>query len=550
MQDRLRHSQRAAAARAGFSERTARRIEADPRLPSQRKPERGRTVPDPLEAVWEPVLLPILERDPAVQAVTLLRHLQMADPAAFPDDRIRRTLERRVRGWRALHGAARDVVFRQTPQPGRMALSDFTDATRLGVTIAGAPFPHRLFHFVMAYSGWEHAAVVLRGESFTALAENLQNALWTLGGVPREHRTDTLSAAYRNLDAEAARDVTTRYESFCGHYGMAASRCNPGEAHENGAVEAQNRHLKTALDQALILRGSRDFDDVAEWRRFIDQLVARRNRRREDAVRIEMAALRPLPARRTTDFTETVVRVTRTGGFLVHSVFYSAPSRLIGQRLRVHVHDDRIEALLGATSVVVHPRRRGRDDGVRVHQVDYRHVIGALRRKPQALAGSVFRDGLFPRSEYAVAWIALSEALAQRDACRAMVALLALAHDEACEAELAERETRRIRRHLLASRLPAGKTLATIDFKALSGVPRARVEALAAGDWIDTGANLVAIGNSGAGKTHVLCACGHALVEAGRRVFYTRTTDLVQKLQAARRDLALEAALAKLDRFD
>ena len=138
--------------------------------------------------------------------------------------------------------------------------------------------------------------MVIGGESYPALAENLQNALWTLGGVPHEHRTDSLSAAYRNLDAEAAKDVTKRYDDFCAHYGMLASRCNPGEPHENGSVEFHNRHLKTALDQALILRGSRDFADLADWRRFVDQLVARRNRRRESAVRIEAAALRPLPA--------------------------------------------------------------------------------------------------------------------------------------------------------------------------------------------------------------------------------------------------------------
>ena len=437
MTDRLHHTQRIAVARAGFSERTARRLEADPRLPSQRKATRGRTVPDPLEAVWEPVLLPILERDPAVQAVTLLRHLQLSDPDAFPDDRARRTLERRVRDWRALHGPERDVIFRQTPEPGRMALSDFTDAGELGVTVAGQPLAHRLYHFVLAYSGWEHVAVVLGGESFSALAESLQNALWTLGGVPHEHRTDSLSAAYRNLDAEAAADVTKRYEVFCAHYGMLASRNNPGEAHENGAVETQNNHLKVALDQALILRGSRDFAELADWRRFVDELVARRNRRRDAAVRIEMAALRSLPTRRTTDFTEVVARVTRTGGFLVHQVFYSAPSQLIGKRLRVHVYDDRIEAFLGATRVVTHPRRRGRDDGLRVHCVNYRHVIHALRRKPQALAGSVYRDGLFPRSEYAEAWAALSTALPRRDACRRMVDLLWLAHDEGCETELA-----------------------------------------------------------------------------------------------------------------
>ncbi len=437
MTDRLHHSQRAAAARAGFSERTARRLNADLRLPSERKPVRGRTVPDPLEAVWEPILVPILKRDPAVQAVTLLRHLQLTDPEAFPDDRIRRTLERRVRDWRALHGPERDVIFRQTPEPGRMALSDFTDASGLGVTIAGQPLAHRLYHLVLAYSGWEHAAVVLGGESFPALAENLQNALWTLGGVPHEHRTDSLSAAYRNLDADAAADITRRYNDFCAHYSMLASRNNPGEAHENGSVEAHNNHLKVALDQALILRGSRDFPDLASWRRFVDEVVARRNRRREAAVRSEMAALKPLPVRRTTDFTAVVARVTKTGGFLVHQVFYSAPSQLIGKRLRVHVYDDRIEAFLGATHVVTHPRRRGRDDGLRVHCVNYHHVIHALRRKPQALAGSVYRDGLFPRSEYAEAWAALSTALPRRAACRRMVDLLGLAHDEGCEAELA-----------------------------------------------------------------------------------------------------------------
>lgn len=437
MIDRHHYSQRAAAARAGFSERTARRIETNPCLPSQRKPGRGRTVPDPLEAVWETVLLPILKRDPAIQAVTLLRHLQLIDPDAFPDDRVRRTLERRVRDWRALHGPERDVIFRQTPEPGRMALSDFTDATELGVTVAGQPLAHRLFHFVLAYSGWEHAAVVLGGESFTALAENLQNALWTLGGVPHEHRTDSLSAAYRNLDADAAADVTARYEAFCAHYGMHASRNNAGVAHENGAVETHNNHLKIALDQGLILRGSRDFADLAEWRRFVDELVARRNRRREDALRTEMATLKPLPARRTTDFTEVVARVARTGGFMVQNVFYSAPSQLVGKRLRVHVYDDRIEAFLGATRVITHPRHRARRDGIRVHCVNYRHVIHALRRKPQALAGSVYRDGLFPRSEYAAAWTALSDALPRKDACRRMVDLLWLAHDEGCEAELA-----------------------------------------------------------------------------------------------------------------
>ena len=171
-----------------------------------------------------------------------------------------------------------------------------------------------------------------------------------------------------------------------------------------------------------------------------------------------MAALRPLPPRRTTDFAELVTRVTRTGGFLVHSVFYSAPARLIGHRLRVHVRDDRVEAWLGATRVVAHPRRRRTTGGGRrLHVVDYHHVIHALRRKPfrrrrtsgsTAFARLVYRDGLLPREEYARTWAYLSETLSQKEACRRMVALLALAHDEGCEAELA---------HLMAEDFAEGR---------------------------------------------------------------------------------------------
>lgn len=455
MSDLQDHSQRTAAARAGFSERSARRFDASPTLPSNRRILHGRTVVDPLEGFWENDLLPLLEKDSTLQAVTLLRHLQSEHPLAFPDDRIRRTLERRVRQWRALNGPERDIIFRQTPEPGYMAQSDFTHADELRVTIASQPFTHLLYHFVMAYSRWEHVGVVLGGESFTALAENLQQALWSLGGVPQNHRTDSLSAAFRNLTADQREDITRRYNAFVGHYGMDASRNNRGEAHENGAVESQNRHLKTAIGQALILRGSRDFACVDDYRRFVDMLVARRNRQRANAVQAERAHLMPLPPRRTTDFTEIVVPVTRTGGFLVRSIFYSAPSQLIGQRLRVHLYDDRIEAFLGGALVVTHPRARRRGDGHRVHVINYHHVINALQRKPQALWSSVYRDSLFPRTEYAEAWKVLQRDLPRRDACRRMVDLLFIAHDRACEAELAHR----LAEDLDAGRVPDPKAL-------------------------------------------------------------------------------------------
>ena len=334
------------------------------------------------------------------RAGTVLRHLQMTDPDAFPDDRVRRTLERRVRDWRALHGAPRDVIFRQAPEPGRMALSDFTDAGGLGVTIAGEPFDHRLYHFSLAYSGWEPAAVVLGGESFAALAEHLQDALWALGKVPCEHRTDSLSAACRNLDREAAEDASRRYDELCARYGLIASERQPGR----GARERRcgvpppppQDRPRPGPDPAW----GRDFASLAEHRGSSDELVARRNRRREARVRAEMAALRPLPSRRTTDFTELVARVTRTGGFLVHGVFYE-PRRRAWSATACASMCATTASRPGsgrATRVVAHPRRRrATGGGRRLHGLP-RTLIRGGRPPPRDRRAQAQAAGLRARS--------------------------------------------------------------------------------------------------------------------------------------------------------
>jgi hypothetical protein len=305
------------------------------------------------------------------------------------------------------------------------------------VSVAGAPLDHRLYHFRLAFSGWEYASVVLGGESFVALAEGLQNALWALGGAPLEHRSDSLSAAFRNLEQDAAADLTQRYEALCGHYGMTPTRNNPGIAHENGAIEGPHAHLKGALQQALLLRGSAEFADLDGYRRFVDEVVGRANAGRRKALEIERVQLKALPPRRTDDFDEVLVTVTRSGGFLLRRVFYSVPSRLIGHRLRVRLYDDRLECFLGGTLVQTLRRGRSIDGNRRGHVVDYRHIIHALRRKPMALLNLVYREQLFPREAYRHAWDALIARLPARNACRSMVGLLALAHDRACEAELA-----------------------------------------------------------------------------------------------------------------
>ena len=158
-------------------------------------------------------------------------------------------------GWKAKHGPEQEIIFRQRHEPGCRGLSDFTEGKALGVTVAGEPLAHKLYHFRLEYSGFCHVAVVLGGESFVALAEGLQDALWAPGGVPKEHRTDSLSAAFRNLDRDAREDLTRRYEGLLADYGMEASRNNRGRAHENGSVEDPHGHLKRAIGDALLLRG-------------------------------------------------------------------------------------------------------------------------------------------------------------------------------------------------------------------------------------------------------------------------------------------------------
>jgi hypothetical protein len=318
-------------------------------------------------------------------------------------------------------------------------MSDFFDARDLKVTIAGDPTPHLIYHFALVYSGWEHAEVVLGGESFTALACGLQNALWQLGGVPHEHRTDSLSAAFANLEQDAQEDLRTRYAALCADYQMEPTRNNRGIAHENGSIESRHGHLKDRLDQALQLRGSRDFAAIEDWRTFLAQVIGRHNARRQEALRIEAEYLRPLPARRSCDYDEAQVRVTSSGGFVLRKVFYTAPSRLIGHSLRARIFDDRIELYLAVQLIETllrgRPPARGR--GGHGHVVNYRHVIHSLRTKPQALANLVYLDKLFPRSEYRRCWGALETALPKAATCRIMVGLLWLAHDQACEAELA-----------------------------------------------------------------------------------------------------------------
>jgi transposase InsO family protein len=297
---RRNHSPAIAAAKAGFSTSAACRFEKDPRLPTQKQAPRERRRADPFVDVWENEVLPMLKAAPGLRPIAVFEELCRRHPELGSGTR--RTLERRIRAWRAVNGPDREVIFRQEHPPGRMGLSDFTEVTDLGVTVAGQLLDCRLYHFRPPTSC--SAAKV-----FVALAEGLQNALWSLGGVPEQHRSDSLSAAFRNLGADAKEDLTTRYEAFCGHYGMTPTRNNAGVSHENGSIESAHGHLKRALADALLLRASRDFDDLPAWRGFVDEIVGRGNARNAKRIDQERMALKKLPVRKTADYEEVNVDV-------------------------------------------------------------------------------------------------------------------------------------------------------------------------------------------------------------------------------------------------
>ena len=260
-----------AAARAGMSERTARRWRQRGMLPSETvKPRSWRTREDPFADVW-PEVEAMLELDAGLEAKLIFEQLQGQYPKRFRLGQLR-TLQRKIRRWRALQGPEQEVYFPQQREPGWQCQSDFTDMGRLGVQVGGRPYRHLAYHFVLAYSNWEWVRIA-HSESFEALAEGLQESLWALGSVPREHRTDNLSAATHDLKTSHGRAYNERYLELLGHYGLEPSRNTPGRAHENGDIEAANQHYKRAVRQRLVLRGSPEFASEEQYGQFLRALA-------------------------------------------------------------------------------------------------------------------------------------------------------------------------------------------------------------------------------------------------------------------------------------
>ena len=427
-------TQQQASAKAGISERSGRRIDSGV-LPKKKEPRQWRTRKDPFIEVWASEILPLLKKEPDFQPTTLFEDLQDRYPDRFPNKH-KRTFQRRVKEWKALHGPDKEVMFRQSKEAGRIGLSDFTELRDIEITIAGEALNHRLYHFRLPYSGWSYIKVILGGESYTALAEGLQDALQRLGGAPREHRTDSLSAAYKNISKSEQDDLTTSYQAICEHYGMTPTRNNRGVSHENGAVESPHGHIKNRIRQALLLKESRDFDTLNDYRQWLDGLVRRFNRRCGDALNDERQQLLSLPAHCAMDYTEQVAKVSSSSTIEVKRVLYSVPPRLVTETLRLHIFDDRIEAYVGSGLAHTMSRIYTIKPNQRARCIDYRHLISQLARKPQAFRFSQLRDDILPNATYQQIWAYIDQHREARAACKLMVGILSLAARSDCEQSL------------------------------------------------------------------------------------------------------------------
>lgn len=407
-----------AAMRAGMDRKTARKYVRAGQLPLElRKPHLWRTREDPFAADW-PALLGMLEEAPELEARTLFDHLLGLKPEAYTAGQLR-TLQRRIRQWRAQQGPEREVFFPQAHRPGEALQTDFTHATVLGVTICGEPFAHQLCHSVLPFSNWEWATVC-HSESMAALRRGVQSTLFRLGRVPEFHQTDNSTAATHDLRT-GKRGFNEEYLAMMAHFALKPRTIGIGAKEQNGDIEASHGVLKRRLAQHLLLRGSRDFESEEAYERWLWEKIEAADRLRQPKCGEELAVMRLLRVARLPEYRQESVVVTSWSTIRVRRNTYSVPSRLIGETMRVHVFEPRLEVYHGGVLQLEVERLRGEGG----HRINYRHVIWSLVQKPGAFARYRYREDLFPSLTFRRAYDALTE---RRDPWKADIEYLRILH--------------------------------------------------------------------------------------------------------------------------
>ncbi len=409
-----------AALRADLDPKTARKYIRAGKYPSQFKKDRTwRTREDPFAEHWEECQ-EILADVPELEGKSLFEWLCEKYPGNYQEGQVR-TFQRRVREWKAQNGPDKEVYFPQRHEPGRRMSTDCTHMAELGITINGELFDHLLCHCVLTYSNWEWATIC-RSESMLALRSGIQEALFQLGHVPKEHWTDNSSAATHRPEKEKGsnRRFNDNYKDLMSHFGMTPHTIQVGKPHENGDVESLNGVLKRRIRQYLLLRGSRDFTSVEAYRNFLEEVFKKANAKRSKRLAEELECMPLLQVSRLADYTEYRCRVMSWGTISVDRRIYSVPSRLIGEQVLVRRYEEHIEVFFKGVSQLAAPwipREQG-------HCINYRHLIGTLVRKPGAFSNYRFKTSLFPNEDFRWAYDVLSSCVNERNANREYLQIL------------------------------------------------------------------------------------------------------------------------------
>lgn len=455
---------------ANIGERTARKLDHGQHCSQQpAKPRDYKTRTTPFDEVWEKDLKPLLIRQPTLTAAGLYDHMDALHGEECAS--YLRTLQRHVKAWKLTEGAEKEVMFLQKHPPGQQAQVDFTEFNtkndKVLIRLAGRIQPFRLLHVKFTHSSWTYAHVVLGAESFSALATGVAAAFERFGGVPYELRTDSLSAAYKNLSPREADDLTRLFKAFCETYCITPTRNNRGLAHENGAVESGDGHNKKALANHLkclypdVTDGVYDFESLEAFQAVINKMMDRQNRRRARRVELDRQHTQPLPTRKAVNYTVDKVSVTSSSTIKVKRVLYSVPSRLIGSRLTVRVYDDRLELYAGIQQVYTLARVHARgNEHLRV--IDYRHLIHSLVKKPMAFYRAELRDEILPNVQWRLIWQDMMARLPAKDACYLIVDALSLASQLNDEDQVAQA----LRQILVTCPIPS-----TVDLRQQLNIP-------------------------------------------------------------------------------
>jgi hypothetical protein len=422
VQNKYRYQYQAADA-AGISSKTARKYRKTGKLPSQCKVEHTwLTREDPFADDWAFVVQLMEDTQATLEAKTIFQYLQRAYPGKYHNGQLR-TLQRKIKRWKALDGPSKEIFFSQIYYPGQWSCSDFTSMNKLNITIAHQPFEHLFYHFVLCYSNWQ-AGRICYSESFESLSLGIQDALWKLGGVPSIHRTDNLTSAVHKVGHP---DIyTDKYRALAGHYGFESSKTNPASPHENGDVEKSNDLFKKAVDQSLIIRGSRNFDSLEEYEKFLQKIIDRMNRNIEKRFSEEHEILKSLPNLRYDDYETRCCKVSRSSTIrLLHNT-YSVHSRLAGETVKVRVYADELQIWYAQQHIETLPRLRGENG----HCINYRHIIDRLVRKPGAFENYCYKEDLFPSSQFRIVYDILRDSYSIRQANKEYLKILELAAKE------------------------------------------------------------------------------------------------------------------------